>query len=81
MCDFIGLVQIFEVQLRPVYAGGVTVLFESFDGFTGVFFFLGEKDDFRGVVLEDVSCDTETNASGTPCDDVDLVQGEEMSRG
>ena len=64
-----------------MYAGGVTVLFESFDSFTGVLLFLGEKDDFRGVVLEDVSCDTETNASGTARDDVDLIQGEEMSRG
>ena len=33
---------------------------------------LGEQDDLRGFMLEKMSCNTETNASCSAGDDVDL---------
>ena len=72
MSDFVGLMEIFEVELRPMHAGRVAVSFESFYSFIGVFFFWGKEDDFRGVVLEDVSCDAETDAGRAACNDIDL---------
>lgn len=77
MSDFVGLMEIFEVELRPMHAGRVAVSFESFYSFIGVFFFLGKEDDFRGVVLEDVSCDAETDAGRAACNDIDLEKGDE----
>ena len=55
-----------------MHARDVAVFLEFGFGFVGVFFFLGEEDDFGGVVLEDVRCDAEADAGGAAGDDVYL---------
>ena len=57
----------------------VAIFLEFCFGFVGVFFFLGEEDDFGGVVLEDVGCDAETDACGAAGDDVYLNEEKKLA--
>lgn len=73
--NFVGLVEVLKIQLSPVDARSVTVFLETFDGFVGVFFLLGEEDDLGGIVLENVCSDSKSNAGGAARYNVDLDEG------
>ena len=50
----------------------VSVFLEFLFCFFGVLFFLGDEDYFRGIVLEEMGCYSETNACCAACYYVDL---------
>ena len=51
---------------------GVSVFLELLLCFLGVLFFLGDEDYFRGILLEEMGCYSETNTCCAACYYVDL---------
>lgn len=72
LCDFVRLLQIFQIALHELDSARVPVFFQRLHRFGCVFLFLRDEDDFRCIVLQNVGCDSESYTCGTTSDDVDL---------
>ena len=70
--DLIRLLEILEVTLHEVDYAGVAELFEFLHCFLSVFLFLGDKDDFRCTVFEQMGGNSKAYARCAACDNVDL---------
>lgn len=69
----VDLLQVLEVALLPLYSADISVLLETFLGFFGVIFLIGEEIYLGGIVLQDMCHYAESNACGAAGHDINLA--------
>ena len=73
LCHFVRPFQVFEIALHPVHLARVTKFLELFYGLLSVLLFLRYQEDLRGIVLEKMGCDAESDSCGATGDDIYLM--------
>ena len=62
LCDLIRPFQVFKVTLDPVNTVGVPIFLELLHCFFCMLFFLGDQNQFCGIVLQQMGSDSKANA-------------------
>lgn len=81
LCYVVCSLQVLEVALDEVDFDCISVLLQSLHCLFGMLFLLGNEDDFRGIVLQQMGGYAKSNPCCSACDNVNLWQEEHVNTG